>query len=273
MPRLLAGSLLLHLLVILVAVRAAQHGNEKLAANLPLVLEQVELTSLAAPGPKVVKAAPGAQRGGPGVRAVPAASQPLPPAVKPAAPPVVSQPMRQPHQDAPPAVQKVSNRAEIISPPALGGVVAAPGGKQAPPATAGGDGRGQAAAGRGGVARPEGGAVASRRSDSGTGPASGGAARRESYQALLKRLIEARKEYPVASRRRHEEGSCQRRFVLGRDGSLKQVEEVTRCGFPFLDEAATKAVASVGKFPPIPEGIEGPEASFTINITFTLANR
>jgi TonB family protein len=92
------------------------------------------------------------------------------------------------------------------------------------------------------------------------------------YQAVLKRMIEARKEYPLASRRRREEGSCQRRLVLARDGSLRRVEAVSRCGHAFLDEAATRAITSVGKFPPLPNDIEGGEAIFTIAIAFTLAS-
>jgi len=89
----------------------------------------------------------------------------------------------------------------------------------------------------------------------------------------LKRIIEAHKEYPLASRRKEEEGSCQRRFILSRDGALRNVETVTRCGHPFLDDAATRAITSVGKFPPFPAEIEGDEASFTVTLTFSLSRK
>jgi protein TonB len=86
----------------------------------------------------------------------------------------------------------------------------------------------------------------------------------------LTSLIEAHKEYPRACRRKGVEGSCTRSFVVARDGSFKKVNTVSSCGHPFLDEAATRAVASIEKFPPLPDGFEGSEATFTIDITFRL---
>jgi TonB family protein len=103
-----------------------------------------------------------------------------------------------------------------------------------------------------------------------TGTAS---ARRSAYQARLKSLVEAHKQYPLAARSSGREGSCQRRFVLGRDGSLKRVEELSSCGHPFLDAAASRAITGVGKFPPLPEEFPGPEEGFTITMTFTLGKR
>ena len=96
---------------------------------------------------------------------------------------------------------------------------------------------------------------------------------RGAYQAKLKSLVEAHKEYPLAARRSGREGSCQRRFVLGRDGSLKRVESLSSCGHPFLDSAATQAIIGVGTFPPLPEEYSGAEERFTITITFTLTTR
>jgi len=95
--------------------------------------------------------------------------------------------------------------------------------------------------------------------------------RRAAYQALLKRLIEAHKEYPLAARKSRREGSCQRRFIIDRTGSLRHVETISSCGHAFLDEAATRAIASVGTFPPLPDAFGGAEESFTITMTFTLA--
>lgn len=97
--------------------------------------------------------------------------------------------------------------------------------------------------------------------------------RRSSYEAQLKQLIESRKEYPFAARRGGWEGSCQRRFILGRNGELRQVDTLTSCGHTFLDAAATRAITAVGTFPPLPEEIGGSEAAFTITMTFTLAKR
>ncbi len=97
--------------------------------------------------------------------------------------------------------------------------------------------------------------------------------RRGAYQALLKRLIEAHKEYPLAARRSGREGSCQRRFVISRTGLLKRVESLSSCGNAFLDEAATRAISAVGTFPPLPDDFKDAEEAFIITMTFTLARQ
>lgn len=93
------------------------------------------------------------------------------------------------------------------------------------------------------------------------------------YQTLVKKLIEANKVYPFAARRAGQTGSCLRRFVLERNGAVSRVEELSSCGYPFLDDAATRAINSVGRFPPLPEEIRGSEAAFTVTISFNLLNR
>jgi periplasmic protein TonB len=95
--------------------------------------------------------------------------------------------------------------------------------------------------------------------------------RRAAYQALLKRLVEAHKVYPLAARKSHREGSCQRRFTLDCAGLIKHIETISSCGHVFLDEAATRAITSVGTFPPLPDAFGGVEEAFTITMTFTLA--
>jgi periplasmic protein TonB len=99
-----------------------------------------------------------------------------------------------------------------------------------------------------------------------------GTPQRGAYQQQLKSLIESHKKYPLAARRSRQEGSCVRRFSLGRDGTLRSVESVTSCGHPFLDGAATSAVTSVRIFPPLPDEF-GAEESFSVTIIFTLAGK
>jgi protein TonB len=94
--------------------------------------------------------------------------------------------------------------------------------------------------------------------------------RRVAYQDMLKRLVEEHKDYPFAARRSRQQGSCQRRFVLSRNGSIKQVEELSSCGHSLLDEAATRAITTVGSFPPLPEEVKGAEEAFTVTIKFAL---
>lgn len=97
--------------------------------------------------------------------------------------------------------------------------------------------------------------------------------RRNSYQVLIKNLIEAHKEYPLAARKSGREGSCQRRFVIDRNGLLKRVEMLSSCGNTFLDEAASRAITSVGVFPPLPDVFKGAEEAFAITMTFNLARQ
>lgn len=143
--------------------------------------------------------------------------------------------------------------------------------------TVGGTGRGGSGAGSGsgvGAGAARGGGTGGTHGG-GVTPASsqGGVQRRAAYQALLRRLIEAHKEYPLAARKLRQEGSCQRRFTLRRDGSLAKVESLSSCGYTYLDDAATRAITTVGTFPPLPEEFTGAEAAFTIPITFTLSGK
>jgi TonB family protein len=176
----------------------------------------------------------------------------------------------------------VGARGPVSSPPVEIGAIASQAHAGAPERAAGAlQAAGGSASGPGG-AGPNSGALAGRsdgpfRPDPRggySGPGQGTALQRRSlYQAQLKSLVEAHKEYPVAARKMGREGSCQRRFVLGRDGSLRRVESLSSCGHPFLDGAATRAITGVGTFPALPEEFGGSEESFTITMTFTLASR
>jgi protein TonB len=93
------------------------------------------------------------------------------------------------------------------------------------------------------------------------------------YRALLKRLIEEQKEYPLAARKAGVEGTCKVGFVLSRDGAVREVRILQSCGNGFLDGAASRAVSSVGRFPPFPAGAGKNEESFTVSLAFRLSRR
>jgi periplasmic protein TonB len=96
---------------------------------------------------------------------------------------------------------------------------------------------------------------------------------RQPYQARLESLVAAHQKYPLAARKLGREGSCRRLIVLDRDGTLKRVDELSSCGHPFLDSAATRAITDVGRFPPFPKEYQGNEGKFSITLRFTLAER
>ncbi|WP_136515992.1 energy transducer TonB [Geomonas edaphica] len=189
-------------------------------------------------------------------RAAPAA---MPPVVGPSATASRTEPVSPaapPRTSASPVVPVVGAPAGALHPAAGSGCAAAG-------ATIEADNRGMGS-GRGPFAAP-----AAAPASSGQGA---GREVRGGYQALLKRLVEAHKEYPLAARKSGREGSCRRRFMLRRDGSLKSVEPVDSCGHPFLDAAATRAISSVGAFPPVPAELS-PDEPFEVTITFALARK
>lgn len=129
-----------------------------------------------------------------------------------------------------------------------------------------------AAGGGTGIASKAAGGEGIKAGAAGVGRTGAGSARRGSYQGQIKALIEAHKKYPVAARKLGREGRCERRLVLARDGSLKQVETVSSCGHPFLDAAATRAITDVSKFPPLPDEFGAGQESFTVTMSFSLSD-
>ena len=94
---------------------------------------------------------------------------------------------------------------------------------------------------------------------------------RSSYQALLRSLIDKHKEYPLFARRAGLEGTCVVRCVISRDGDLRRTQLRKASGSTHLDGAALRAVKGVGRFPPVPQEVDGPEVTFEIPIVFKLS--
>jgi periplasmic protein TonB len=283
MPLLILASLLLHLALILGAIRLVPRAAARPADSPPLIVEQWYPDG---PGKPVARAAagpvarPAGRKEGSGAAVAPSkapkrdearlspagavggARQLEPAAVKPA------------YSGAQPASVAAGSSAPATVPLSGQGLATVPAaGEGRATVHLAGEGRSGSAAGfPGGVAKREGNLGPARAS--GPAAASPGIAehRKGDYQARLNRLIEAHKEYPATCRRKGVEGSCQRRFVLTRDGSLKKLESLSHCGHPFLDEAATRAITSVGKFPRLPVEFDGAEATFVVSITFKLSD-
>jgi protein TonB len=90
------------------------------------------------------------------------------------------------------------------------------------------------------------------------------------YLALCRRLIENNKTYPLMARKGRIEGAVLVRCVLERTGALKSSGVSKSSGSVLLDNAALRAVLSVGRFPPLPPELPGPELVLDIPITFRL---
>ncbi|TSK06566.1 MAG: energy transducer TonB [Geobacter sp.] len=252
---LLLLSFLVHLFLLYGAGRLWQREGVREERNRQAVVAYLDLGA--------AEKAPAPGRATSPVSTVPPARRAAPEATPPVVGPRASTSRTEPVSPAAPSRASASSVAPVVGAPAGALHPAAGSGRAAAGATIEADNRGTGS-GRGTFATPS------------AAPASSGqGAGREvrgGYQALLKRLIEAHKEYPLAARKSGREGSCRRRFMLRRDGSLKSVEPVDSCGHPFLDAAATRAISSVGAFPPVPAELS-PDEPFEVTITFALARK
>lgn len=93
---------------------------------------------------------------------------------------------------------------------------------------------------------------------------------RSDYLALCRRLIENNKDYPLMARKGRIEGTVLVRCVLECTGKMKSSGVSKSSGSGLLDNAALRAVLSVGQFPPVPPELPGSELVLDIPITFRL---
>jgi TonB family protein len=106
----------------------------------------------------------------------------------------------------------------------------------------------------------------------GSQPATSGNAQAEraGYLAQIRNMIESHKEYPAMARKSGMEGTVHVRFVLDRDGVLKDADISRSSGKSLLDKAAVRAIANVARFPAIPESLNGSALIFEIPVIFKL---
>lgn len=93
---------------------------------------------------------------------------------------------------------------------------------------------------------------------------------RVGYQSVLRGLIERCKEYPPLARRGRMEGTAVVRVVLARSGAVRRDEVARSSSHALLDNAALRAVRTVGRFPAVPPELGGEELTFEVPITFRL---
>lgn len=95
---------------------------------------------------------------------------------------------------------------------------------------------------------------------------------RAGYMQHCRRLIERHKEYPVMARKGRTEGTVIIIGTLARDGSLRQCSIHRSSGSSLLDNAALRAVRSVGQFPAFPSDLPGNDMGFEVPISFRLTS-
>ena len=90
-----------------------------------------------------------------------------------------------------------------------------------------------------------------------------------SYARRLLARLDQYKRYPSLSLRRGEEGTVTIRLTLAADGRLVDIQ-TTDDAPARLVEASLAAVRSAAPFPPLPSGLQGTEAVFTLPVSYRL---
>ena len=94
---------------------------------------------------------------------------------------------------------------------------------------------------------------------------------KRSYAALLAAHLNRHKRYPLASRRRREEGVVELRLVVRRDGGVVQVA-VARSGPPALNTAAMRMLDDAKPLPAFPSDLPLPRVTVVVPVSFRLAS-
>ncbi|MBI5655662.1 MAG: energy transducer TonB [Geobacter sp.] len=93
------------------------------------------------------------------------------------------------------------------------------------------------------------------------------------YLAVIRGMIDQRKEYPLMARKGRMEGTVRVRFILGRDGGIRRTEVVQSSGRVLLDRATLQTISRIERFPPLPAAIEGNELSIEVPVSYRLDSR
>jgi protein TonB len=89
------------------------------------------------------------------------------------------------------------------------------------------------------------------------------------WRSALSDWLRAHQNYPDAARRRGEEGVAVIRFVVGREGRVRDVELLRSSGSPALDAAAQDMLRGAS-LPPFPADMTQTETLVTLPVRYRL---
>jgi len=92
------------------------------------------------------------------------------------------------------------------------------------------------------------------------------------YQRLIKQKIEENKRYPLFARDEGIEGLVWLKFVILRNGQLKDIKVVKSSSHQILDKAAIESIKKANPFPPFPEEIRERSLTMSICLCFELTH-
>lgn len=93
----------------------------------------------------------------------------------------------------------------------------------------------------------------------------------ELYQHMVVRGILSNVKYPSKAIKRNQQGVAMMELTVNRNGEIVSVVFLEKTRFKRLNEAAEEAVAGVGKFPAVPEALEGERVSVKLPVKFILS--
>jgi protein TonB len=92
----------------------------------------------------------------------------------------------------------------------------------------------------------------------------------EDYRTRLQAWLERHKDYPVAARRRRQEGVVELTFTLRRDGTVAAAEVSRPSGSILLDRAARRMLDRAEPMPAFPDSLPVEEMELTVPVEFRL---
>lgn len=90
------------------------------------------------------------------------------------------------------------------------------------------------------------------------------------YLAKLRRYVESVKSYPRLAHRLKQQGRVTVRFVIEKNGAIRQVEIKEKCPFAVLNQAAQESVGKLQPFDPIPEVLAMDQWEIELPIVYSL---
>jgi TonB family protein len=93
----------------------------------------------------------------------------------------------------------------------------------------------------------------------------------ELYQHMVVRGILSNVKYPSKSVKRNQQGVAMLELTVNRRGEIVSVIFLEKTRYKRLNRAAEEAVAGVGKFPAVPEALDGEQVSVKLPVKFILS--
>lgn len=90
------------------------------------------------------------------------------------------------------------------------------------------------------------------------------------YKESVYAIIQRNKNYPAVARRRGVQGAVGVAFTIKADGTVAGTRVIRTSNFRLLDDAAVDTIRKIGRFPPLPAGLEMEEIELGVSIVFRL---